>query len=110
MPEQNTGPSASSRIAPTRFDDLLALHSAICTAQGRPLGANRAARERRDSIPADKVTPPPLVTGLDLIAAGLEPGPRFKEILDELYDAQLNNELTSRDEALQKLSRFISDA
>jgi len=33
--------------------------------------------------------PERLVTGKDLINLGLEPGPQFKDILDEIYDYQL---------------------
>ena len=38
---------------------------------------------------ASGLAPKPLVTGADLIAAGLEPGARFGQMLDQLYDAQL---------------------
>jgi len=86
-----------------RFNDLLALHRAICLTEERPLDANEAARTRRQVIPPDRIAPPPLVTGEDLISLGLEPGPQFKEILDELYDAQLNEELTTREQALARL-------
>ncbi len=42
----------------------------------------------------------PLLQGRDLIALGLEPSPRFKEILDEVYAQQLEGKLETRDEAL----------
>ncbi len=45
--------------------------------------------------------PPPLVTGDDLTAVGLKPGPRFKVALDRTYDAQLEGHVTTRDAALQ---------
>jgi len=93
-------------IAHDRFDDLLALHGAVLKSKGRSFDANDTARQRRDSIPANEVAPPPFVTGLDLIELGLEPGPRFKAILDELYDAQLNNELTIREQALERLEQM----
>ena len=44
--------------------------------------------------------PPPLLTGGDLIAAGLQPGPAFKRLLEAAYDAQLECRVTSRDAAL----------
>lgn len=95
-------------IAHERFDDLLTLHRAVCIAKGYPLDANDAARRRRDAIPSEEVSPSPFITGLDLISLQLEPGPRFKEILDTLYDAQLNNELSSREQALQRLRQITS--
>ena len=52
-----------------------------------------------ETTPPDVLNPPPLVTGNDLIALGLQPGPQFKQLLDEVRDAQLNGELSNRDEA-----------
>jgi len=43
----------------------------------------------------------PLLQGRDLIALGLEPSPRFKEILDDVYAQQLEGKLETRDEALE---------
>ena len=50
---------------------------------------------------ATDFAPPPLVTGDDLIRAGLAPGWQFKEILYDLYDRQLEGELTGKSQALQ---------
>jgi poly(A) polymerase len=53
--------------------------------------------------------PPPLMTGDDLTAAGLKPGPVFKRVLDAVYDAQLEDRVRTKDEALQlalKLARI----
>lgn len=44
--------------------------------------------------------PPPLVTGDDLAAAGLKPGPVFKRVLDEVYDAQLEGRVSTKEQAL----------
>jgi hypothetical protein len=41
------------------------------------------------------------VTGADLIAAGYQPGPLFKEMLAQLEDAQLEGAVKSREEALE---------
>ena len=56
----------------------------------------------RDAQPlrAEGVAPEPLITGDDLIAMGLPPGPRFKRLLAAAYDAQLNGETPTRDDAL----------
>ena len=47
-----------------------------------------------------KVAPTPLITGDDLEAAGLKPGPLFKRVLESVYDAQLEGRVNSREEAL----------
>ena len=48
----------------------------------------------------------PVMTGADLKAMGLKPGPKFKEILDRLLDARLNGEVkteTEEREVVQQL-------
>lgn len=55
------------------------------------------------------VSPPPWVTGDDLIAAGFKPGPGFRRVLEEVYDAQLEGDITSRDQALAWVRRQQMD-
>ena len=50
--------------------------------------------------PRERLDPPPLVTGDDLRAAGLRPGPAFKQILQTIRDAQLNGEIHTKEEAI----------
>jgi hypothetical protein len=51
--------------------------------------------------------PGPLLTGNDLINAGLEPGPYFSPLLHELESLQLEERLTNSEEALEwALSHF----
>ncbi len=52
------------------------------------------------AIPSRRIAPPPLVTGDDLKALGLGEGPRLGAILRAVYDAQLNEQVNSRQEAL----------
>jgi poly(A) polymerase len=65
-----------------------------------------AVRDRRAELALTDLAPTPLITGDDLIKLGLEPGPLFRNILDAVYDAQLEGGLESRDEALT-LARAI---
>lgn len=53
------------------------------------------------TTPVEIINPPPLITGDDLIRHGLRPGKQFKTLLDSLRDAQLENRITSFDEALR---------
>lgn len=46
------------------------------------------------------LAPPPLLDGHALIAAGVKPGPAFKQLLDTVYDAQLQGEVTTPAQAL----------
>lgn len=47
------------------------------------------------------IRPDPLLTGDELVAAGLKPGPAFKRILERVYDAQLEERVTTQQEALE---------
>jgi len=58
------------------------------------LTAQLAALENVDCAPA------PLISGDDLTAAGLTPGPKFKLILNEVYDQQLEGRIATREAAL----------
>jgi poly(A) polymerase len=82
------------------FDEHLALHRADCLASHGDLSIYEFAQEKLAAIPPDKMRPAPLVSGDDLIAAGYVPGPRFKEILNAVEDAQLEGRLSSKDAAL----------
>ena len=56
-------------------------------------------KEAFEAFRAEPVLPPPLVMGRDLVAWGIAPGPRVGALLRELYDAQLEGRLTTREEA-----------
>ena len=88
-----------------RFDEHLALHRADCLASHRHLATYEFVKQKTEEIPSETMRPRPLVTGDDLIAAGHVPGPRFREILTAVEDAQLEGRLASRDAALEFLRR-----
>jgi poly(A) polymerase len=49
--------------------------------------------------PPEQVRPERLLTGDDLLAMGLRPGPVFAEILRTLEDGQLEGQIKTREEA-----------
>ena len=67
--------------------------------------ANQGKTFRTEEIPPETMRPAPLVTGDDLIAEGHIPGPKFREILSAVEDAQLEGRLPSRDAALEFVRR-----
>lgn len=87
------------------FEEHLALHRADCLASHGNLATYDFVVEKRAQMPPETMRPSPLVTGYDLIAAGHVPGPRFREILDAVEDAQLEGRLPSRDAALEFVRR-----
>lgn len=82
------------------FEQHLELHRLDCESSHRSLGSYNFTREKMAELPVKEVRPDPLVSGDDLIRVGYEPGPRFKEILSSVEDAQLDNRLTTKSEAL----------
>lgn len=47
------------------------------------------------------LAPTPLIGGEDLLGAGLAAGPLFARVLDEVYDAQLESRVETREEAMR---------
>ena len=88
-----------------RFDEHLALHRADCLASHGELGTYEFVKQKLNTIPPENIKPSRLVKGDDLIAAGYQPGPKFREILNAVEDAQLEGRLPSKDEALQFVRR-----
>jgi poly(A) polymerase len=84
-----------------RFEEHLELHRLDCRASHGDLTSYKFTRERIASIPPSAIRPTPLVSGDDLIAAGYEPGPRFKQILALVEDAQLEGRLQSKQGAME---------
>jgi poly(A) polymerase len=82
------------------FDEHLELHRIDCLSSHGQLSAYEYARAQMQALPAEAIRPEPLITGNDLIAAGYEPGPRFKQILSAVEDAQLEGRLTSSGSAM----------
>lgn len=75
---------------------------------GKDTHTRRASR-RANSIEPDQVSPPPFATGLHLKRMNLKQGPRFGKILNTVYDAQLNEKLTTRKQALAMARKMIEN-
>ena len=88
-----------------KFEEHLELHRLDCLASHGDLSSYEFVRQKLASTPAEQFRPLPLVTGHDLIAAGYQPGPRYKEILAAVEDAQLEGRLAGKDEAMEFVRR-----
>jgi len=62
----------------------------------------------RLALPPVELNPPPLITGDDLKQLGIPPGPAYRELLDSIRDAQLNDQITTRDEAFDLVRNLKS--
>ena len=87
------------------FDQHLELHRLDAQSASGNLHLYNYTRKKMAELPPSEVHPSPLVTGDDLISAGYGPGPRFKEILAAIEDAQLEGRLKSREQAMQFVKR-----
>ncbi|MCP4590730.1 MAG: CCA tRNA nucleotidyltransferase [bacterium] len=87
-------------MADARFDDLANLLYAECVGCGGPTEPHDRLMGRAAEIPADLVAPEPLLTGNDLAALNVPPGPVYKHVLDAVYRAQLNEQLSDHESAL----------
>ena len=90
------------------FPEHLALHKLDCTSSHNLLGMYDYASERFYAVPQEHHNPVPLLTGRDLIQAGLRPSPRFKHLLQTFEDAQLEGVITTHDEALRMLRTMLA--
>jgi len=84
-----------------RFAEHLELHRLDCLASHGNLDIYNFVHRFLVETPPEKVSPPKLVTGDDLKDMGLAPGPRFKQILLAIEEAQLDGRLQDRKSALQ---------
>ena len=84
-----------------RFDEHLELHRLDCMSSHRNLDNYEFVRRFLAETRPEEIRPARLVTGDDLIALGLRPGPAFRAILDAVEEAQLNGRISTREEALQ---------
>ena len=56
--------------------------------------------------PPEILSPEPLLSGDDLISAGLQPGKQFKELLDRVRIAQLDERLHTQEDAWQLVEQL----
>lgn len=88
-------------LARPHIEDELELHRVDCTSSHGMLDNYEYLLEKRREFASEPLIPPPLITGRDLIALGLPPGPSFSDILEAVQSRQLEGTLGSREEALE---------
>ena len=89
-------------VADDAFPELLELHRADCAASHRDFSTYEWIRGFIERLAGEPPVPPPLITGDDLLAMGLPPGPRIGRVLRAVDTARLEGEIRTRDEALAR--------
>lgn len=91
-------------IAEETFPLELELHRIDCMSSHKFMSSFTFLLDKMHEQANEIKLPPPLVTGRDLIALGMKPGPEFGEILESIADLQLEGKITTREEALTQIS------
>ncbi len=91
------------------FEELLELHRLDCLASHGWLDNYEFVRARQRELPPERLRPPRLLTGADLIRAGYRPGPAFGRMLMAVEDAQLEAAINTPEEAMRLVRRIFGD-
>jgi len=94
-------------MAEPTFEREMELHRVDCASSNGFTDNYEFLQAKEAEFAAEPLIPPPLVTGRDLIQLGLQPGPRFKEILDTIQTEQLEGRILEREAALNLLRELI---
>jgi putative nucleotidyltransferase with HDIG domain len=82
------------------IQEELELHFADCMASHGGIENYYFVKEKLSTMEIGVIKPAPFIGGRDLIELGLKPGPLFGEILDTVYDLQLEEKLTGKEDAI----------
>jgi poly(A) polymerase len=93
-------------MAEPTFDREMELHRVDCASSNGFTDNYEFLQAREVEFAAEPLIPPPLITGKDLIKLGLQPGPRFKEILETIQNEQLEGRVLEREDAMELLRRL----
>lgn len=96
-------------LAEPYINDLIELTRASAAAAGSHSEPVEFVTKFLEQHGPAEIDPPPLISGSDLIAAGLQPGPDFQRLLEAVRDAQLNAEISNHAEAMRLLQRLIDE-
>jgi tRNA nucleotidyltransferase (CCA-adding enzyme) len=64
--------------------------------------------EKVRELQIEKKAPDPILMGRHLIELGLEPSPKFRQILDAVYELQLDGKVTNVDEAVAEARSMLA--
>jgi len=95
-------------MAEPTFEQEMELHRVDCGSSNGFTDNYEFLTEKRGEFANEPLIPPALVSGKDLIAMGMKPGPRFKELLEAIQTEQLEGRLHDRETALELLRTLVS--
>lgn len=100
-------PKLRKLVADDNFALELELHRLDCIACHGIMDGFVYLLDYMNEHPGSTELPPPWVRGADLLRAGFKPSPRFKTVLESVYEQQLNNAFSSPAEALEAAKKLF---
>ena len=95
-------------LAHPHFELLLELSAAIATAENGIASDVEFCRDYLSSLKGKELCPPPLIDGQDLLVLNVPKGPAFRTLLSAIRDEQLDEILTTRTAALERLRELVN--
>jgi poly(A) polymerase len=91
------------------FEEHLALHRVDCLASNGNLDSYYFAQEKLAEFGEERLSPPRLITGRDLMELGFSPSPAFGMVLEEIETGQLEGTLVTKEAALGFAQQRLSE-
>lgn len=95
-------------LAEEGYPELAELCRIDALASSGDLSDYHFCQEMFSKLSHEEVKPKPFITGHDLIALGLKPGPVFKDILTKIEDEQLEGNIKTRENALERVKVLLN--
>lgn len=90
------------------YNQLFELQLAILKADELSLDPLHKFRKRSEKLKGIDLQPEPLVNGSDLIEVGFSPGPFLGQVLNEVYDLQLEEKISQKNQALEYAKKRLN--
>lgn len=96
-------------LATDYFKDLCTFQTAIQQAADKPVEAITKIIARATDMASEDIAPRPFLNGNELMGLGCKPGPSVGRLARELYTAQLNIEINTKEQAVQYAEQWLLD-
>ncbi len=91
------------------FQEEMEVHKIDCRASHGKLDNYDFLKLKTQEFAKEELKPKALITGHDLLQLGLPQSSIMKDILEELYELQLEGQIKNRDEALLRAEQLVRD-
>ena len=91
------------------FEEHLELNKIDCTASNGNLESHAFVKSFMATTPIEQVRPARLISGDDLREMGIPPGPIYRQILENIEDAQLEGRITTSEDAIKMAKQLLEN-